>query len=163
MKMNKNWVPLTLIIIISKMVASKDGGFTDFTFHYNPNAAHHGSMSDQHSEEALAIAKDSALHTSQSKVCKHKIYTNVQSHSNSKHSVPNIPTVIDMKLIVMSLNGISDVTGVVTLTAELALRWIDPRLDVNNASDPCQFDTLQIPISDIWFPYFLVQNGVDVR
>ena len=153
---------LVLVVLFIQLVASKDEGFNHFTFHYEPHGAHHGSMSAQQSEEALAVANESDLHTSQSKVCKHKVYTNLQAHAHSKHSIPNIPTIVDVKLIIMALNGISDVTGVVTVTAELALRWFDPRLDVSDSSDTCQFDTLQVPVSDIWFPYFLIQNGADV-
>ena len=92
--------------------------------------------------------------------CDEILAENIQNKSSKSNTQPVIPIYIDVRLVLITLNDISDSQGTISITARLDFRWYDKRLELtppNNVT--CANQTLLVKTESIWFPYFIVQNG----
>ena len=75
-----------------------------------------------------------------------------------KATQPKIPIDINIQLILISLNEVTETSGTISLTARLDFQWTDQRLKIANLTR-CKEHDLLVETTKIWFPYFIVQNG----
>ena len=91
--------------------------------------------------------------------CDHLILTNIRSHAESKYYEPQIPTYIDAKVVLISLNDMDDASEVMSITARVDLTWHDSRFAIS--SIPCQDDRIWLPMAEIWHPKIIFRNGAE--
>ena len=93
--------------------------------------------------------------------CDVQISTLLSQRVAKSRTQPVIPLYINIKLILITLNSISDAQGTVSLTARLDFRWYDDRLKLSPpANETCKGHTLLSKAEDhVWFPHFILQNG----
>ena len=102
----------------------------------------------------------SKLLTKTNSKCDGLIAANLLLNSHLNKTQPKIPQDIDVKLIIISLNGVNDAAQSVSLTARIDFKWIDDRLALPNKT--CKGQNLLVRANELWFPYFTSMSPVFV-
>ena len=103
---------------------------------------------------AEEITHATTLHSAK---CDDLIFDNVDLHAESKYSAPRVPVDVDVKVVLMSVNDISDIDETVSMTARIEFRWTDPRYAISDTS--CSGERIVLNTKNIWYPHFIIQNG----
>ena len=107
----------------------------------------------------VQLAKLSTAWEAEHANCERYISDNVKVHSEGRFSAPSVPTMIDTKLVISSLNSMDDASGTMSITAGIHFRWWDQRFAVNDMYPSCAHEKLILSATYIWYPHFIVRNG----
>ena len=100
----------------------------------------------------IKMQKMSAVLSKTNSKCDGLIAAHLMANDKYKKTQPRIPQDIDIKLIIISLNGVNDAAQSISLTARIDFKWIDDRLILPN--ETCKGQNLLVRANELWFPYF---------